>query len=165
MALVNSVIQSDVDIKQRFSQLCKDMGMSFNEVINAMMTEAVNTGTINISSKKTKWLDKLDELSSMPYNWDGYQAYPISKVVVDFTRDLISKLNDKVLEKWWLVPVANGTLEILPCSKVKAFISLGTDGFSYGAKAPEKATISGKEPLTIKNATEIINEITSNYLS
>jgi hypothetical protein len=57
-------------------------------------------------------VDKLNELTSLPVGWDGYQGQPVSFTCADFAARVLDSLCHDDVPAPSLVPGADGTLQV-----------------------------------------------------
>ena len=80
---------------------------------------------------------RLNHISSLPFNWDGEDAMPISKRVLNNMYEVIQNSDDYDWQNWMIGPDPNATLGLQ--SKVTdACISLGSEEYSYYAIINDK---------------------------
>jgi hypothetical protein len=78
----------------------------------------------------SKAFARLDHLSQLQDDWDGYGAEKISYQVVSNLRQVLLISDDKDWENWMISPAPNGTLGLQ--SKLNAAsISMGDEEYSY----------------------------------
>ena len=82
------------------------------------------------NENKTKALSRLDYLSKLTCDWDGYGALPISNTVIDNLKKVIRMSRDDDWAFWMISPATNGTLT-LQSKRHTASLSIGDDEFSY----------------------------------
>ena len=82
------------------------------------------------NENKAKALDRLDYLSKLTCDWDGYGALPVSNVVIDNLKKVIDLSQDEDWALWMISPATNGTLT-LQSKQHTASISIGDNEFSY----------------------------------
>ena len=107
----------------RFSDSEILMAKLLRYVINLSKSEHANTQRI---------LDRLNELSLLKTNWDGYGAMPISKKIIKTVKNLLPMSEDKDWQNWLVSPNVNATLTF-QSEKNRASISLGEKEYSYYA--------------------------------
>ncbi|MBR1410228.1 MAG: hypothetical protein IJ580_03935 [Prevotella sp.] len=78
----------------------------------------------------TEMLERLSDFQEYQKGWDGDDALPISRLVVQNFKKVLQKSNDSELAGWTIYPAANGTL-LLQNKVRKSGINIGTQGFSY----------------------------------
>lgn len=78
----------------------------------------------------TKAFDRLDHLSQLKDNWDGYGAKKISYNVIRNLRDVLLISDNEDWENWMISPAPNGSLG-LQSKKHSASISVGDKVFSF----------------------------------
>ncbi len=82
------------------------------------------------NENQAKALDRLDYLSTLKENWDGYGAAPVSAVVVENLKKAIKTSRDDDWESWMISPATNGTLTLQSKLHI-ASISVGDEAYSY----------------------------------
>lgn len=82
------------------------------------------------NENKTKVLNRLDYLSKLTFDWDGYGALPVSPMVIDNLKKVIRISRDDDWTFWMLSLATNGTLT-LQSKRHTASISIGDEEFSY----------------------------------
>ena len=107
----------------RFSDSEILMAKLLRYVINLSKSEHANTQRI---------LDRLNELSLLKTNWDGYGAMPIFKKIIKTVKNLLPMSEDKDWQNWLVSPNVNATLTF-QSEKNRASISLGEKEYSYYA--------------------------------
>ena len=75
-------------------------------------------------------LRRLEQISALEYDWDGYGAPQINKTVLDNLKKVINASEDKDWVEWVISPETQGTLCITSKNQT-ASISLGINEFSY----------------------------------
>lgn len=82
------------------------------------------------NENKAKVLNRLEHLSTLAYDWDGYGALPISNAVIDNLKKTVDSSRDEDWAVWMISPTPNGTLT-LQSKRHTASISIGDEEFSY----------------------------------
>lgn len=95
---------------------------------------------------------QLDKLDSLKENWDGEGALPLSKKVVENSRKIIQKADDKTLASWTFSPETNGTL-ILQKNDNTSCISIGEKDYS----AVSSTDVKSHEPFSVNNIVSFIS--------
>ena len=78
----------------------------------------------------SKAFARLDHLSQLQNDWDGYGARKISYDVIDNLRDVLLISDDDDWKNWMISPAPNGSLS-LQSKRHVASISVGDKEFSY----------------------------------
>ena len=86
----------------------------------------VETTEANLS----KAFDTLDHLSTLQFGWDGYNALPISRKVINNLRSVLLISDSDDWKNWMISPDGNATLG-LQSKPHTTLISVGADEFSY----------------------------------
>ncbi len=73
---------------------------------------------------------RLDHLSELKNDWDGYGAEKISYYVLENLREVLLISDDVDWEKWMISPAPNGTLTLQSKQNMSA-ISIGDKEFSF----------------------------------
>lgn len=72
--------------------------------------------SVNVPENNTDWINslraRLNELTSLPFGWDGYYGRPVSFDNVTFAANLIEQLYTNDIPHPQLVPGSDGTLQI-----------------------------------------------------
>lgn len=77
-----------------------------------------------------KMMESLRSLSALPQGWDGYNASPVSRQVMDNIYEVLNGCQDEDLLGWQAYPEVNGTL-MLQNDELRAGMNLGDRTFSY----------------------------------
>ena len=85
-----------------------------------------------------KTFDRLDYLATLRRNWDGEDALPVSRQVINNLKRVLLISDNDDWKDWMIGPDTNATLG-LQSANTDACISIGTEEFSY------YADINGKE--------------------
>ena len=93
----------------------------------------VETTEANLS----KAFDTLEHLSTLQFGWDGYNALPISRKVINNLRSVLLISDNSDWRNWMISPDGNATI-MLQSSMRRASISVGADEFSYYLKVDGK---------------------------
>jgi hypothetical protein len=72
------------------------------------MATTSQTGSLD----KTSIISAIDQLRSLPPNWDGYKAPPIDPQVIQAARELILSLPDDIITTPKAVPMTRGRLQL-----------------------------------------------------
>ena len=110
------------------------------------------------NENKAKALDRLDYLSTLKEDWDGYGAAPVSAVVIENLKNTIKISRDDDWESWMISPETNGAL-CLQSKRHSASISIGSSEFSYYSFTPESEIGESHIPFTIKQLLNIMRKI------
>ena len=78
----------------------------------------------------SKAFSRLDDLSLLQNDWDGYGARKISHGVIDNLREVLLISDDADWKYWMISPAPNGTLG-LQSKRHTASISIGDKEYSY----------------------------------
>lgn len=80
--------------------------------IVALQREAIT----RVQPLHSEWMsslgDRFDELTSLPYGWDGYNGQPVSFARAFFAAHLLESLYISELDEPQLVPGSDGTVQI-----------------------------------------------------
>lgn len=87
--------------------------------------------TLEVTGKNlSRTFERLDHLSSLPAGWDGYDALPLSRKVVQNLKEVLLISDDDDWKYWMISPAPNGSLS-LQSKRHVASISVGDREFSY----------------------------------
>lgn len=105
---------------------------------------------------------KIDEFLSLNPNWDGYNSIPVTKQAGTNTKNLVSSLNDLLIENIAdIFPNPHGTITIQWKNHIEEKISLeiGSNSYSYFVINPNKTPkfVDGKD--IFSDIGEITTEI------
>ena len=89
----------------------------------------VETTEANLS----KAFDTLEHLSTLQLGWDGYNALPISKKVINNLRSVLLISDNDDWKNWMISPDGNATIMLQSATR-RASISVGAEEFSYYLK-------------------------------
>ncbi len=103
-------------------------------------------------------LERLNELASLPDNWDGEGASPIEQQVVSNVKEILDLCPEQLLLTWVLFPDVNGTL-LIKFKGMQASISIGMKDYSYSYKKEDEAHRATNRPFVAKKVSELINSI------
>ena len=78
----------------------------------------------------SKALSRLDSLSMLSHDWDGYNASPVAAKVIDNVKAVLAVSEDEDWKPWMISPETNGTL-CLQSKTNTSSISMGMNEFSY----------------------------------
>ena len=82
-------------------------------------------------------LSRLDHLSTLDWDWDGYGASKVSSKVIENIKSVLSISRDTDWMHWMISPESNGSL-CLQSSQAMSSISVGAEEFSYYSCTPER---------------------------
>lgn len=77
--------------------------------------------------------ERINHLSTLPKDWDGREALPITHKVLNNIKEVLMISNNSDWEHWMISPDVNGTVG-LQSETTGAVISLGATEYSYYAK-------------------------------
>lgn len=93
-----------------------------DEVANYVSAESMistiypRQGRMRVTQPRSKWVvdlsDRFDELTSLPFGWDGYAGRPVSFNCAQFAANLVERLFVRGVPTPNLVPGCDGTLQI-----------------------------------------------------
>jgi hypothetical protein len=89
----------------------------------------VETTEANLS----KAFDTLEHLSTLQLGWDGCNALPISKKVINNLRSVLLISDNDDWKNWMISPDGNATIMLQSATR-RASISVGAEEFSYYLK-------------------------------
>ena len=81
----------------------------------------------------TEVYNRIDYLSTLPKDWDGHGALPISGQVLNNIKSILMISQNSDWEHWMIAPDTNATID-LESETTDAVISLGAYEYSYLAK-------------------------------
>ena len=121
---------------------------SYNDVMSYLHTICISPEdkrrvakrlTLEVTGKNmSRVFDRIDYLSSLPSDWDGYGAQPVARKVILNLKEVLLLSDDNDWEDWLIGAEPNATIA-LQSRKNRASMSLGKEEFSY------YALIDGKE--------------------
>lgn len=85
------------------------------------------------SKNLAKAFSRLDHLAELEKNWDGEDALPISRKVLNNVKSVLLISEDEDWKDWIIGPEPNGSLG-LQSKATDACISIGSDEYSYYAE-------------------------------
>ena len=95
--------------------------------------------TLEVTGKNlSRTFSQLDHLASLPEDWDGRGALPISRKVINNVKQVLAISDDSDWEDWVVSPGTNATLYLVS-ERNRASVSIGVDEYSYYAR------INGKD--------------------
>ena len=95
--------------------------------------KVANRLNLEVTGKNlSRIFERLDYLSSLQADWDGYGALPIARKVIENLKNVLLVSDDKDWENWVVGAEPNATL-MLQSKTNRVSISLGNDEFSYYA--------------------------------
>ena len=103
-------------------------------------------------------LDKLKTYRTYPAGWDGEDALPLTKQVVENFSRLLEVIDKRLLIGLTIFPETNGTL-LIDCLEKEAGISLGNDKFSYYEINDGKVTGENGIEFSVQAITRVIKNI------
>jgi hypothetical protein len=92
-----------------------------------------------LNDEKSRIKVALDKLSYLKAGWDGLEALPVSKGVVNNVSQLLTISTNIDWRDWIIEPNINGTVILRSMSRM-AGISIGSDTFSYYKKEGKSVT-------------------------
>lgn len=105
--------------------------MELNDTITQFRDVAFDEGDVNNYSSGAQVLyRKLRDISSLKQGWDGYNAAPVNKQVIDNMLVVLANCDGSQLNGWNIFPEVNGTI-LLQNYPRRAGINLGDNSFSY----------------------------------
>lgn len=110
------------------------------------------------NENKAKVLNRLEHLSTLAYDWDGYGAMPISNTVIDNLKKVIDLSRDEDWEAWMISPETNGALG-LQSKYHTSSISIGAYEFSYYSFTSENEVGENNIPFTAPKMLNIMRKI------
>jgi hypothetical protein len=110
------------------------------------------------NENKTNALNRLEHLTTLAYDWDGYGALPISNTVIDNLKKVIDLSRDEDWEAWMISPETNGALG-LQSKKHTSSISIGAYEFSYYSCISENEIGENNIPFTAPTLLNIMRKI------
>lgn len=114
---------------------------------------------ITVQKRIKQTLNRLEELMSLPDNWDENGALPIEREAYENTKCALGVIEEKTSEAWNLFPNTNGTLLLTAPEKQLASISIGNGNFSFFAIGKDKKVIKGMEAFSLENLTNAFDLI------
>lgn len=114
---------------------------------------------IAVQKRIRQALNRLEELMSLPENWDENGALPIEREAYENTKCALRVIGEKTPEAWNLFPNTNGTLLLTAPGKQLASINIGNEKFSFFAIGTNKKMVKGMEAFSLENLTKAFNQI------
>lgn len=105
-----------------------------------------------------KALSRLDYLASLPYDWDGYGASPVSAKVIEKMKAVVALSRDADWIGWTISPESNGALCLQSKQKMSS-ISVGTDEFSYYSCIDDREYGENYVPFSPENLLDTMRKI------
>lgn len=116
--------------------------------------------------QSTDFHECLNNLENYSDGWDGEgKCQAVSKEALSVATALTQSLSASRLNKWMAYPAANGSIVLMAKDRIVASFSIGTDGFSYVAKAAGKPITKGMSTLDPNLFRFLFNYITDFYLT
>ena len=108
------------------------MGYLHRIRISSEMKESIGRRLIEEATEPnlSKAFARLDHLSELKYDWDGYGAEKISYYVLENLREVLLISDNADWEEWMISPAPNGTLSLQSKQNMSA-ISIGDKEFSF----------------------------------
>lgn len=103
-------------------------------------------------------IKKFNTYKSYAAGWDGEDAVPLTKKVVENFNLVLEQLDYKLLQGLTIYPETNGSL-LIDSTKREAGISLGEQNFSYYEIINDKITGKNSIPFSVKAISEVISQI------
>lgn len=104
-------------------------------------------------------LNRLEELKSLPENWDENGALSIERRAYENTKCALEIIGEKASEAWNLFPNTNGTLLLTAPGKQLASINIGNENFSFFAMGKDKKVVKGMREFSPENLTNAFDQI------
>ena len=102
--------------------------------------------------------DQIDHLSTLPQNWDGEGALPISKRVLDNLRQVLMVSDNADWEHWAISPDSTATVG-LQSTTSRAFLSLGSREYSYYARKDGRRIGESHVPFAPESFLQVMRQI------
>ena len=99
--------------------------------------------------------ERVDYLSTLQKDWDGYGALPISSQVIRNIKSILLISDNADWQNWTISPDGNATLG-LQSRKQKALISIGSLEFSYFAMIDGKKLGESHVPFTPESLLSVM---------
>lgn len=103
-------------------------------------------------------IKKFNTYKEYQEGWDGENAVPLTKKVVDNFNLMLEQLDIKMFQGLTIYPETNGSL-LIDSTKREAGISLGEQKFSYYVISDDKVTGENSIPFSVKAISEVISMI------
>lgn len=136
--------------------------MAYLHGINISREDKVSVGRQLLYEAKNenhaKALRRLEHLSTLCYDWDGYGAAPVSPKVISNLKEVISASRDADWTYWQISPEANGALCLQSINQMSS-ISIGTEEFSYYSFSGGKEKGEDHLPFSPKRFLGIMRKI------
>ncbi len=114
----------------------------------------VETTEANLS----KAFDTLEHLSTLQFGWDGYNALPISRKVINNLRSVLLISDNADWENWMISPAPDGTLALQSKGHTSS-ISIGDKEFSYYSAAGDMEDWADNVTFTPYSFLEVMRKI------
>ena len=99
---------------------------------------------------------KLQQIETLENGWDGEDALPVNKDILEFMRQLFNRCKPSDLADWMLFPNVNGTLLL---QKENAGISIGKNEYTFFAETENEDMGEDNVPLSIDAVLSTIKRI------
>ena len=106
----------------------------------------------------SKALSRLDSLSTLSHDWDGYNASPVAAKVIDNVKAVLAVSDNEDWKPWMISPETNGTL-CLQSKTNTSSISMGINEFSYYTFSQSKEQGESHVPFTPGKFLNIMRRI------
>ena len=101
---------------------------------------------------------RISFLSTLQHGWDGYNAFPISSIVIENVHELLSSIDEDCLSGWRALPEINGTIS-LQNDMLRAGIQIGDKTLSYFVIRGDNVTGEDNVAFSISNFVNILKSI------
>lgn len=141
----------DTNIYNSATIYAKRHKTSLAEIIEAYLKSLVSTEAKEKSATRSRLEKKLDELVTLPANWDHEQALPISPKVGNEVRNIINECQDYQLEHLAIFPNRSGNIFMQwETTKGDACLAISEKGLSYNINIGNE-DVYGKLPYCDKS--------------
>lgn len=170
MAQATMTVRTDAAVKEEFTNLCEQFGMSVNTAMNVYMRAVMEARCIpfQISVNKTKakkdslqtLYQKLNDLQNLSADWDVYGTPAPSAQCINGAKYLISILPNPILDKISIEPSEWGGISIrIDNNDKKLSIRILDSGITWYVKTSNGTEFHEEEPCSEKVYRDIVNSI------
>ena len=133
--------------------------MEINDTITRLRDVAFDDGDINTYSGEAQVLyRKLRDISLLQQGWDGFNAVPVNKQVIDNMLVVLNHCDGGQLKGWCIFPEVNGTI-LLQNYPRRAGINIGDNSFSYFCMNGNQVSGDDNKPFSASVFINILNKI------
>jgi hypothetical protein len=104
-----------VNALRQISSVFQDEIPNFVTYRSGTSSLTIRGARIRVTQPRSRWVvelkDRFDELTALPYGWDGYGGRPVSFNCAQFTANLLERLFVEGVPAPQLVPGGDGTIQ------------------------------------------------------